>query len=80
GYRNGRKWFVAALANFDLGVGEGKDLADAAVAYATMRAGYFQAVYNYNLAVAKLDHAAGRDVAMVQALLPPARDTSHVQP
>lgn len=80
GYRNGRKWLVAALSNFDLGVGEGKDLADAALAYAKMRAGYFQAVYNYNLAIAKLDHAAGRDVAMVQALLPPARDTSHVQP
>jgi outer membrane protein len=80
GYSNGRKWFVAALSNFDLGVGEGKDLADAALAYARMRAEYFQAVYNYNLAVAKLDHAAGRDVAMVQALLPPARDTSHVQP
>ena len=79
GYRNGRKWFVAALSNFDLGVGEGKDLADAALAYAKMRAGYFQAVYNYNLAIAKLDHAAGRDVAMVQAHLPPARNTSHVQ-
>lgn len=72
GFRSGRKWMVAALSNFDLGVGEGKDVADAALAYATLRAGYFQAVYNYNLALVKLDHAAGRDVAMVKPFLPDA--------
>ena len=72
GFRSGRKWLVAALSNFDLGVGEGKDVADAALAYATLRAGYFQAVYNYNLALVKLDHAAGRDVAMVKPFLPNA--------
>ena len=43
-------------------------VADAALAYAKLRAGYFQAVYNYNLGFAKLDHAAGRDVAVVQPL------------
>jgi outer membrane protein len=69
GFQNARKWLVAALSNFDLGIGEGKDVADAAVAYARMRAAYFQSVYNYNLALVKLDHAAGRDVAMVQPLL-----------
>ncbi len=73
GYRNGRKWLVAALSNFDLGVGEGKDVADAAVAYAKLRASYFQSVYDYNLALAKLDHVAGRDVAIVQTYLPGAR-------
>src|SRR5712691_9349794 len=71
GFRSGRQWLVAAVSNFDLGVGAGKDVADAAVAYAKLRAGYFQAVYNYNLGLAKLDHAAGRDVAMVEPLLPP---------
>ena len=70
GFRNGRKWLVTAVSNFDLGIGAGKDVADAVVAYATLRADYFQAVYHYNLAWAKLDHAAGRDVATVQALLP----------
>jgi outer membrane protein len=73
GYRNGRKWLVAALSNFDLGIGEGKDVADAAVAYAKLRASYFQSVHDYNLALAKLDHVAGRDVAMVQAFLPDVR-------
>jgi len=71
GFRSGRQWLVAAASNFDLGVGPGKDVADAVVAYAKLRAEYFQAVYNYNLGLAKLDHAAGRDVAMVQPLLPP---------
>lgn len=71
GFRSGRQWLVAAVSNFDLGVGPGKDVADAVLAYAKLRAEYFQAVYNYNLGLAKLDHAAGRDVAMVQPLLPP---------
>lgn len=71
GFRSGRQWLVAAVSNFDLGVGPGKDVADAALAYAKLRAGYFQAVYNYNLGLAKLDNAAGRDVAIVQPLLPP---------
>jgi outer membrane protein TolC len=71
GFRSGRQWLVAAASNFDLGVGQGKDVADAVAAYARMRAEYFQAVYKYNLGLARLDHAAGRDVAMVQPLLPP---------
>jgi outer membrane protein len=70
GFRNARKWMVAAISNFDLGIGEGKDVADAVVAYAKLRASYLQSVYNYNLALVKLDHAAGRDVAMVQSMLP----------
>jgi outer membrane protein TolC len=70
GYRSGRKWLVAALSNFDLGVGEGKDVADAVLAYATLRASYLQSVYDYNFTLAKLDHVAGRDVAMVKAFLP----------
>jgi len=69
GYRNGRKWLVAALSNFDLGVGEGKDVADAALAYAKLRASYFQSVYGYNFALASLDHVTGRDVVMVQTFL-----------
>jgi outer membrane protein TolC len=70
GFRNGRRWMVAASSNFDLGIGPGKDVADAAVAYAKLRASYFQSVYNYNVGLAKLEHTAGRDVAAVQALLP----------
>jgi outer membrane protein TolC len=71
GFRSGRQWLVAAVANFDLGVGEGKDVAEAALAYAQLHAAYFQAVYYYNLSLAKLDHRAGRDVAAVREHLPP---------
>ena len=70
-FRSGRQWLVAAVANFDLGVGEGKDVAEAALAYAQLHAAYFQSVYNYNLSLAKLDHQAGRDVAEVREHLPP---------
>lgn len=70
-FRSGRQWLVAAVANFDLGVGEGKDVAEAAVVYAQLHAAYFQAVYNYNLSLTKLDHRAGRDVAQVREHLPP---------
>jgi outer membrane protein TolC len=73
GFRSGRRWLVAASSNFDLGVGPGKDVADAALAYAKLRVSYLQAIYNYNLGLAKLDHAAGRDVALVQTLLPATR-------
>ena len=69
-FRSGRQWLVAAVANFDLGVGEGKDVAEAALAYAQLHAAYFQAVYNYNISLAKLDHQAGRDVAEVRQHLP----------
>ena len=69
-FRSGRQWLVAAVANFDLGVGEGKDVAEAALAYAQLHAAYFQAVYNYNISLARLDHRAGRDVAEVREHLP----------
>ena len=69
-FRSGRQWLVTAVANFDLGVGEGKDVAEAALAYAQLHAAYFQAVYNYNISLAKLDHRAGRDVAEVRQHLP----------
>ncbi len=60
-YTNAKRWLVAAAANFDLGVGEAKDVADALVAFARMRADNYRAIYNVNLALANLDHATGRD-------------------
>jgi outer membrane protein TolC len=65
GYLNSRKWLVAAVANFDLGIGEAKDVADALASYARMRGDNFRAIYNYNLALANLDHATGRDLDQV---------------
>jgi len=62
GWRNARKWLVAAKANFDLGVGDARDLGEAAETYAKLRAENFKATYNYNLALANIEHATGRDV------------------
>lgn len=62
GWRNAKKWLVAAKANYDLGVGESRELGQAAEAYARLRADHFKAMYNYNLALANIEHATGRAV------------------
>lgn len=58
-YTNAKKWAVAAIANFDFGVGPAKDIFDALQAYARMRAAYFQSLYNYRMARANLEYASG---------------------
>jgi outer membrane protein len=60
-YANAKKWAVAALANFDFGIGPAKEIFDALQEYAKMRAAYFQSIYNYNMALANLDYAAGKE-------------------
>jgi len=62
GWRNARKWLVAAKANFDLGVGDARDLGQGVEAYAKLRAENFKGMYNYNLALANIEHVTGRDV------------------
>lgn len=62
GYLNARKWLVAAVANFDLGIGEAKDVADAIGGFTSLRVQNFKMIYNYNLALANLDRATGRDL------------------
>ena len=64
-FANAKKWVVAALANFDLGIGEARELGDAVLAYAKSQADYFQALFTYQVGVAALEHAVGRDVAEV---------------
>jgi outer membrane protein TolC len=68
-FENAKKWVVTALANFDLGIGETKDLADAVLAMAKTRADYFQAVFNYQMGIARLENAAGRDVEEIRTLV-----------
>lgn len=68
-FDNAKKWVVTVLANFDFGIAETKDLADAVLAMAKTRAEYFQAVFSYQMGIARLDHAAGRDVEEVHALV-----------
>ena len=58
-YTNAKKWVVAALANFDFGIGPAQEIFDALQNYARMRADYFQSLYNYKLAQANLAYAVG---------------------
>ncbi len=57
-----KKWLVASVANFDLGVGESKEIADAAIAYAKIKADYLSSLYNQRLAFANLLYATGADL------------------
>jgi len=70
-HQNAKKWLVAASSNFDLGVGEPRDLADAVVAYAKTRGDYLQALYAYVYGLEELGHAAGLDIEEVRRLAPP---------
>ncbi|MGH7361684.1 MAG: TolC family protein, partial [Candidatus Methylomirabilales bacterium] len=58
--RAARRWLVAAVANFDLGVGEAKDVADALGAYAKTQSDHLRVLYNEKAALAHLEAAAGR--------------------
>jgi outer membrane protein TolC len=59
-YSNAKKWVVAALANFDFGVGPTRDIFEGLQNYARMRAGYFQSIYNHKMAKANLEYAIGQ--------------------
>jgi outer membrane protein TolC len=61
GYSNAKKWVVAALANYDFGIGPAKEIFDALQEYAKMRGAYFQAVYNQKMALANLAYATGEE-------------------
>lgn len=61
-YKNAKKWLVSALANFDMGVGEAKDVVDAIEMFALTRADYLKAVYNERMAFANLYHVTGMDL------------------
>jgi outer membrane protein TolC len=67
---NAKRWLVASSSNFDLGLGDPDDLADAFAQYARSRAEYLQALYAYVFGLDQLAHAVGQDVAEVQRLSP----------
>jgi outer membrane protein TolC len=64
-YTKAKQWVVASLSNFDLGVGEARDIADSVSAYGKIRADYFRAIFNQRMAIANLDHATGKDASEV---------------
>jgi outer membrane protein TolC len=61
-YKAARQWLVAAQSNFDLGIGEAKEIADAFTEFLKMRAENFRSIYSYNLALARLDQTTGTGI------------------
>jgi outer membrane protein TolC len=60
-YESAKKWSVAAISNFDFGIGPAKEIFDSLQEYAKMRGAYFQSIYNYKIALANLEYAAGEE-------------------
>ncbi len=58
-FANAKKWGAAALANFDFGIGNSRDVFEALEVYGKMKADYYQAIYNYEMAKATLEYAIG---------------------
>ncbi len=61
-YRNAKKWLVAAVANFDMGVGEAEEIADAIEMYAMTRVDNLMSVYNEKMSHANLYYVTGMDI------------------
>ena len=51
-----RALLVTELANYDFGIGDSGDLFQALIIYTRVLSGYYETVYNFNLAVAELKH------------------------
>jgi outer membrane protein TolC len=54
-----RKWIVVAFANFDMGVGQARDIFLAVERYGKNQGDYLASLLNYHLALAKLSYAIG---------------------
>jgi len=55
-----RQLLFLTQSNFDIGLADPKDLIDALSGFLLARGQYFEAVFNYNVALAKLDLKTGR--------------------
>lgn len=65
-YKNARKWLVTAVLNFDLGVGEAKEIGEAAAMYAQTKANYIRSVFNHRMSFSNLLYAAGMDMEEIK--------------
>lgn len=62
GRRAGRALLVLTVSNFDLGIGEAEELFKGLGSYTEASTDYFRAVHDYNVAVAQLSRAVGREL------------------
>lgn len=58
----GRALLMLANANFQMGLGEGKELFEALSNYTSTASEYYQAIYEYNLSVGKFSQQIGYEV------------------
>jgi len=79
-HANAKKMLVTASSNYDFGLGEPRDLADAVTTYTKTRAEYLQALYAYVFGLERLAHVAGLDVEEVRRLAAPAARTQAAAP
>ena len=54
-----RKWIVAAMTNFDMGIGTADDMLRGMEKYGENRGKYLEAVFGYNMSLAQLEYATG---------------------
>ena len=59
--KNARKWIITAVANFDMGVGEAEEIADAVIVYALARTHNLKSIYNERMSYANLLYTTGMD-------------------
>jgi len=62
GRKAGRGLLILSVSNFDLGFGDAEDLFQAFGSYTETSTDYFRAVHDFNISVAALSRALGRDV------------------
>lgn len=60
--RASENWLRSETMTWDLGVGDVKDLIDAFKANGAMQAAHFENIFKYNVALARLSKAIGRDL------------------
>ncbi|AEB09362.1 TolC family protein [Desulfobacca acetoxidans] len=58
-YTESRKWMVAALSNYDMGLAPSKEVFDAIEKYALNRGEFLKAIYDYNISLAQLNLYTG---------------------
>ncbi len=62
----GRSLLILANTNFELGLGDGKDLFESLATYTSTSSDYFLSVYEYNLALSKLSQKIGKEITQLK--------------
>ena len=57
----GKSWLLAQTMNYSIGLASTKDIINAISGYAKTQIQYYQALYEFNAAVARLDHLVGKN-------------------